>query len=236
MMSVILGMPPRPSGTGGAPGVTSGVPWRAVARAWTVMALLLALANSVNVLSYLREVERAGRHVPPWQPITWEGSSAVAILLTAPIVYAALALAPPGAGRWVRCILVQAPATVLFSGLHVFLMAMMRVAVYAAVGSHYRLAWVDFPYEYRKDLVTYLILGGLLWFLGGLARRPDAPTVSVSPSFDIRDGARTIRAPVEEPLVAGQSRAGRRADRGGVGRFRSQPGRGRDRAAVAAFP
>jgi len=94
---------------------------------------------------------------------------------------------------------VHAPATVVFSVTHVSAMWLARIAIFAARGHRY--GRPDFIYEYRKDLLGYLILLGLIWMAREIERRNAPAAASPSPVFDIKDGARVIRAPVGEILA-----------------------------------
>ena len=66
----------------------------------------------------------------------------------------------------------------------------------------------ELPYEYRKDLLAFVVIGGVFWLL---ARRPVAPATRPPPppsrrlapaTFDIRDGASILRVAMGEILAA----------------------------------
>jgi DNA-binding LytR/AlgR family response regulator len=108
-------------------------------------------------------------------------------------------LAPPRRGAWLRFALIHIPTTVIFSGVHVFSMWMIRIAIYAALGLKY--GTLDYVYEYRKDLLGYLIVGGLVWMFSELRRRPAPAAARPGAVFDIKDGSKVIRAPVADILA-----------------------------------
>jgi DNA-binding LytR/AlgR family response regulator len=82
--------------------------------------------------------------------------------------------------------------------------------VYLALGHHYD-APLDLGYEYPKDLRTYLTLAATLWLGGRVAAiwaRSDesqASSAAAPATFDIREGARTIRAHVPDIVAAGSA-------------------------------
>jgi hypothetical protein len=186
----------------------TGDDWRTFRRGLLVVAGLVVAFDTVNVFTTLQDRVGSGHPVSLWEPVIWEGSSGVVGIVLAPLVWAALRLAPPRRGGWLRFSLVHAPATLVVSALHVSGMVALRVAAYASVGAHYRFGGLArFPYEYRKDILSYVITAGVFWLVGEMARRrreeaaPQAP-----PTYDIREGARTIRARLED--IAAVSSAG----------------------------
>ena len=194
-------------GTSGVFGEMTGEDWRAVRRAILVYAVLVFCFDTVNVFTTLHDRAAVGHPVTAWEAAIWEYSSGVTELLFGPVVmFAALRLAPPASRGWFRFALVQAPASLIFSALHVGGMVALRIAIYATVGAHYVFGRGQFPYEYRKDLLSYVIGAGLFWLFGQLERQKTAGAVTERRTFDIRDGARTIRAPL--PDIAAVSSAG----------------------------
>jgi len=183
----------------GAGSVMDGAEWRVLRRVYAAMILVLVVSDTANVFSTMHDTIVQGRHIA-WQlPTIWESTSALGFLVAAPIVYAAARMAPPRRGGWIRFGLVHAPATVVFSVTHVSAMWLARIAIFAARGHRY--GRPDFIYEYRKDLLGYLILLGLIWMAREIERRNAPAAASPSPVFDIKDGARVIRAPVGEILA-----------------------------------
>jgi hypothetical protein len=192
-------------GTSGAASVTSG---RAV-RAWLAVMALLALNVFVNVTTQMDDAHRRGVTLPIALPLALEITSAAAAIIAAAIVFAAVRLAPPGRGPIWRTIGVHLGGSLAFSAAHVGLMTLLRTLVFAAAGRTYPWSPQELPYEYRKDLLAYVVIGGVFWLL---ARRPPpapAPPTGItrvdatSPAtFDIRDGASMLRVPVVEILAA----------------------------------
>ena len=135
-------------------------------RAYGVAVGLITVVDVVNVLSALHDAVRRGEHLAAWEPITWEATSGVAELLAYPLIYIALRLAP-AQGRWGRALLVHSVSTLVFSALHVALMMALRIAIYRTQGFHYRVESGAVPYEYRKDLLAYLVLAGVFHLITG---------------------------------------------------------------------
>jgi DNA-binding LytR/AlgR family response regulator len=124
-------------------------------------------------------------------------------------VVIALRIAPPGRGPWWRTLAVHAIGTLAFSVAHVMLMTLLRYVIFALAGGHYDFSLSELPYEYRKDLLSYLVIGGIFWLVArererlAQAAAPAAPPAAIGPaSFDIRDGASILRVPVGEILAA----------------------------------
>jgi hypothetical protein len=191
----------RGRGTSGVASGTNGALGGGLVRAYLAIAALVFLVDGVNVLTLLDDAHRRGEALTPWAPITWEFTSGVATLAVCAVIYGAIRLRPPGQGRWLSTLLVHAGGTVVFSGLHVGLMALLRFLI----DGGYRLEFSKLPYEYRKDVLAYLVLAGLFWLFARPARAgaqpPQAAVVPVlAPTFDIVDGARTLRVPAHDIL------------------------------------
>ena len=191
-------------GTSGAFSGTSG--FALTLGAWALAAALMGLVTFVNVMTILDDARRRGLHMPLALPLTLEVTSAVAALASLVIVVIALRIAPPGRGPWWRTLAVHAVGTLAFSVAHVTLMTLLRTAVFALAGHHYDFSFSELPYEYRKDLLSYLVIGGIFWLVARERERrlvPAAAAAAVGPAtFDIRDGASILRVPVREILAA----------------------------------
>ena len=168
--------------------------WR---RAYLAIAVLTGAIDTVNVFTVLSDSERYGTHLARWEPIVWEGTSGLATLVACGIAYRALRIALPGRARWPVTILVHGIGSLLFSVSHVALMTLARTAIYDAMGLRYRAALADWPYEYRKDIIAYILIAGLFWILG--RQHIVEPRVAPPPStFDIVDGTSLLRVAVAD--------------------------------------
>lgn len=175
----------------------NGTGWRSFVWGLGAIAVLVGAFNTINVMSVLH-----GRpDLAPIEPIIWEGSSWITFVSFAGIAWAALQLAPFSTWRRWRFAAVHLPALVLFSVLHVAGFMLIRVAVYAAAGSHYRGASVaNFPYEFGKDILGYVLAVLAFWFAARQAPQGAAPQ-PVSDTFDIRDGAKLNRVKLADILA-----------------------------------
>lgn len=195
--------------TGGCDARTSGGTLLALAPAYLAIAVFIFLVNSVNALSQLDDAARSGRALAAWIPISKEVSSAISVMLACGLVYLAMRLATPGRAGWLRLALVQALGSIAFSGVHQEVMTGLRIVIFAAHGRSYHRPplLADLLYEYRKDLVAYAIIAGLFWLFRAPGLRAPAPgperQLDETPpapgetTFDIVDGAKTLRVPVE---------------------------------------
>lgn len=186
-------------GTSGAPaGISGKAEIRAFWLGMAAIALLVAAFNLVNVMSVLHDRP----DLPPIEPIIWEGSSWVTFMLSAPIIWLALRLAPLSVRpRWRLAL--HLPAVVLFSLVHVVGFMLIRKAAYAMAGGDYLPSLLgSFLYEFRKDVLGYaLALLAFHWAARHLALRAFSPAADGAQLFDIRDGARLTRVPLGEILA-----------------------------------
>lgn len=182
------------AGLNSAPGVTTRL--SPVMRAALVIAAFVGLVTTFNIFTAIHDAAEHGQILAPWEPTTWEYTSGVATLLSCGIVYWAIRLAPPGRTGWPRFVMMHAAASLGFSSLHVLGMNAMRVAIYASLGRRYTFDEAGFWYEYRKDLVAYVICAAVFWFFTREAA--PATTSNGRRMIDIRDGKRLLRVPIDE--------------------------------------
>jgi DNA-binding LytR/AlgR family response regulator len=180
--------------TSGAPGGTSGDAgfWRGL----SIIVALLAAVCTVNVLSNLHDASRIGRALPVWEPIAWEGTSAVTNLIGVMAIWLAVKLAPP-TGRWARFAGIHVLGSLAYSAIHVGGMVPLRALIYALAGQHYVFAAGDVLYEYRKDVLAYVGFAAIFWLAPRLtARAEPPPTATRVEVFEIVEGTRLLRVPV----------------------------------------
>jgi len=192
--------------TSGAPAGTSGARRGLLLRAYLAITGVAILVACINVMTQLDDARRFGRTLSPAAVATWELSSAAAMLLASAVIYWTVRLAPVRRGRLAATLAIHAAASIVFSALHVGVMVLIRRALYAAAGSRYDFALSQWPYEYRKDLLTYIALAGVFWAAGWLARGAAAPGALQAappavPTFDIQDGGSIYRVTVREILA-----------------------------------
>jgi DNA-binding LytR/AlgR family response regulator len=175
--------------------------WRASPRgrllaAWALFAAVMAVDLAVNAASVVEEYVRSGRPLAAWKAWTWEGTSAFAWLMLAPLVFLAVrTLRPPRVGL-AAALAAHALMTVPVSLAHVGTMLAARFAVYAAAGERYTPVqpWAGMLfYEYRKDAVSYVLIAGMFWLID-LALRPSPPARAShgeARRIEVRDRSRT---------------------------------------------
>lgn len=190
--------------TTGASAGTNG-PSNDFLRGWVVIAAVAVVVTVVNALTVQVDAPQVAR----WKPWVWEATSAVSILVAAGIAWWTARRAPPDdsvlADGWRSIGLFAATHLIgllVFSIVHVAGFVVLRQAAYAAVGAGpYEFDGLAerFVYELRKDTLSYSAFVATFW----LARRlRQVRTTTIRPvSFDIRDGARIIRAPLDDILA-----------------------------------
>jgi DNA-binding LytR/AlgR family response regulator len=178
----------------GAVGVTKRL--SPVARALLVIAAFVLLVTTFDIFTAIHDAAEHGSALAAWEPATWEYTSGVATLACCAIVYWAVRLAPPGRTGWLRFAAIHVVASFAFSALHILLMNAMRVFIYAALDRYYQFGEAGFWYEYRKDLIAYVICAAIFWFFTREAATQAASTTRRI--VDIRDGKRLLRVPIEE--------------------------------------
>lgn len=198
------------SGTNGAASGTNGrraslarADRRDLILGWTIILGITAAFMVVNSLTVMTD----SPSLRPWAPWVWEGTSALSLglLIWLPWlagVFAPTALLNDGWRARGRFLALHLGAAFLYSLLHVGLMVAMRHGVYATLGETYDYGppVERFIYEFRKDLLSYGLFVGVFWSVRSLREARETPIRPVS--FDIRDGARLIRAPLDDILAA----------------------------------
>jgi DNA-binding LytR/AlgR family response regulator len=179
-------------------GGLSGAERGALTAGYLVSALIAAFICTFNVLTRVHDFPEQG----VLRPLILEGSSFPCVLLAFPIPAAvALWMARRRPGLW-RMAQVNIPAAALFFVVHVGGFTLVRMAAFPVllhgtyhVGSLTR----DGPYEMVKDVLAYAIsVAGFRVLLGWTARLAPERLPGV---FDIRDGQRLVRAPLESILA-----------------------------------
>jgi len=174
----------------------------AAASAFLTVAALVAAVDTVNIFSTIHDAAERGQTLPLWMPAVWEYTSAVATLLCSPLIYAAVRFAGPSAKPWALFVGVHAGTSLIFSSLHIVLMNAMRVAIYAAVDRHYPFGEAGFWYEYRKDLIAYLVIGSIFWLFTSARIFAGAAAPTGGRFTDIQDGKRLIRVRIDDIAAA----------------------------------
>jgi hypothetical protein len=174
---------------------------------WLIYAAVAAVALAigfVNALSIADDIARRGAVYDVRTPLIWEMTSIAVILVLAPVLLAAVRRIR-GTPRWpVRIALVIA-VIVGFSAVHITGMVGLRKLVLWLLGGAYdfRFSLATVLYEFRKDIVTCLLIGGGMWLIDSRREAQQAQS-SVAPAIAgaspaaphmvwLRDGTTRIR-------------------------------------------
>ena len=160
-------------------------------------AVLSVGVGLVNAFSLAQDAARRGAPYDLGTPLLGEMTSILVIILLAPLLVATVRsirpapVAPHSAAR-------AALAIVAFSALHIIgMVALRKLLMWAAGGSYdFHLSWPTVMYEFRKDIMTALLIGTTLWlydgYRDGAARQ--APRDTPAPAtLWLRDGASRVR-------------------------------------------
>jgi len=130
---------------------------------WAAWWLLNAVANSI-VTSL--DLERRQIAFQPWEPWTWELSSAVMIFAILPAVLTFERRFPFHFGTWRKVLPWHVLGSVAFSVAHVVGMVGIRKLVYAEMGERYDFGNVprEMFYEFLKDARTYIGILVVVYF------------------------------------------------------------------------
>ncbi len=140
--------------------------------------LLFGVLAGINSTSVLMEYARRGHAIEPWEPFTWEYTSAAGMLLLIPLILYAERRWPFTRDSWKAAATVHVGATVPFSLLHVGTMVGLRKMIYALQGRIYDFGNVpvEMLYEYRKDFVSYFFILGIVYAWRAIRQRQSGAT------------------------------------------------------------
>ncbi len=190
----------KPAGTSGWPGGIDRGDWKVFA-AIAAIAIIIAI---VNALSAAQDVAKNGGPYDPGRFLLWELSSVAVILLSLPIIVLAVRRMRRTPGLPLRAG-IAVIALLAFATVHITGMVWIRKLVLWLAGSAYDFGFSleRVLYEFRKDVVTCLLLAGTVWLIDSrrelLRERkrvaPVAPTSEPETpgSIWLRDGTSRIR-------------------------------------------
>ena len=180
----------------------SGDERRSIVRAWLLGIGLIATICIVNILTIQHDDPDLGA-LPP---VIWEGSSALVTLAIFAIPAAMALWTHRSRPRWWQAAPVHLVAVLAYSVLHVAgFVALRKLAYLVLLQQTYDFGDVsrEFPYELRKDILAYGI-AWIIFFLSLRQGRQHAAAALASPlraTFDIQDGARLVRVPIDDILA-----------------------------------
>jgi LytTr DNA-binding domain len=188
----------RPRGASGwLAGITGGD--------WLLYGVFAAVALGIGIVNALSKAQDVAWHGGVYDlrtPLLWEMTSIATILLLGPLLFIAVRRIRRLPG-WPLRIALTIAGIAVFSALHIAGMVGLRKFVLWLAGSSYdfRFSVETLIYEFRKDVVTCLLIGGPLWLID--SRReveqlratpvPANPPQAVPHMVWLRDGSTRIR-------------------------------------------
>jgi DNA-binding LytR/AlgR family response regulator len=201
-----------PKGTRGGLRGISGADWLFYG---AVAAISLGV-GVVNALSRAQDAAWRGGVYDLRTPLFWELSSIVTIIAVVPMLFVAVRRMRHVRG-WPLRVGLAVAAIIVFSTLHVAgMVALRKLVMFLAGGTYdFHLSVATLIYEFRKDVVTCILLGSTMWLIdsrreirqAGLdATTPRANPASPAPEMVwLRDGSSRIRVEPREILTIGSA-------------------------------
>ncbi len=190
-----------PSGTNSAAQVAARIADRRAFWLCLVGVTLFVVAlNSVNVLTFMADNPGDSTRAV----IIGEATSAMSGLAMIWLPWLTVRRLPLNTRPWWRTLGIHLAVLVLFSLAHVAGFVLLRQLIWGALGETYDFGnWLErFPYELRKDAVSYSMIMLAFWLVRERMVRSPAPAPPSEPAtFDIRDGARLVRASTADILA-----------------------------------
>ena len=166
----------------------------------------------VNALSIAQDVSRHSGVYDLRTPLLWEMSSVIVIILIAPLLFVAVRGMRVASG-WLPRLGLAIAAMIAFSTLHIAGMVGLRKVVMLLIGGFYdfHFSLGTLVYEFRKDVITCLLIGGALWLIDSRreaqqlrqmqSSAPDARLSKKAHMVWLRDGSSRIRIEPAEILL-----------------------------------
>jgi LytTr DNA-binding domain-containing protein len=190
----------RPAGTSGwLRGITG-----EDRRVYAVVAAVAVVIGVVDALSTADDISRRSGVYDLSKPLLWDATSIFVIILLAPALLAVVRRIRREPGLAVRIALAIA-TIVAFSAVHITGMVGLRKLIMWLAGGAYdfRLSLATVLYEFRKDVVTCVLIGGGMWQMeirreAQRALQVMAPPSAANPpstpqTIWLRDGTSSIR-------------------------------------------
>jgi len=164
----------------------------------SAIAVVVGVVNTLDVIGTVKMRPEFGI----LEPILWESTAGLAILIAALIPWTLLKYAPIERKPVWRTALLYLICAPFFSVVHVATFLPMRMLAYWAAGSHYDFGPLIPGLEYEASRNVFGYFGSLsaFWFAARFLERPQALPAGKR-LFDIRDGARLVRVPIHDILA-----------------------------------
>jgi hypothetical protein len=201
-----------PAGTSGGFRGISGADWLFYG---AVAAISLGI-GIVNAFSAAQDAAWRGGTYDLRTPLFWELSSIVTIIAVAPVLFVAVRRMRHVL-QWPRRIGLAVAAIIVFSALHIAGMVGLRKAVMFLAGGAYdfHFSVATLIYEFRKDVMTCVLIGGALWLIDSRREARQARSDAAAPGMDpasaapemiwLRDGSSRIRIEPRDILTIGSA-------------------------------
>lgn len=188
---------------------------RVLRRFLAIAAVFMLAVAAVNASSFVTDAARFGLPVPPVEPWLLEYTSIAVILALMPLLALWERRFPIEPGNWRILVPAHIAGSLVYSGLHVAGMILLRKVVFAVLFERpydfFDEPLTDLVYEYRKDALTYALALMILTILRAVEElRRDAATARAEARttgrVTLKSGGRTIMldaAAVEWARAAG---------------------------------
>jgi hypothetical protein len=186
-------------GLASTPGVTELYGRRALLAGLAAQGIIVAIVNTLDVIALHRMKPELGVLLPA----LWEATAGITVLLATLIPWVLLKYAAIERRPLWQAVSITILCAPLFSIVHVASFVGLRMAIYAADGLRYDFGPVipGFEYEASRDIFGYLGAFAVFWMAARYMRRQQPVASSGLRLFDIRDGARLVRVPINDILA-----------------------------------
>ncbi|MBR1122568.1 LytTR family transcriptional regulator DNA-binding domain-containing protein [Bradyrhizobium lablabi] len=189
----------KPPGTSGWP--------RGATGDWLIYAAVAAVAIVIGIVGALSTADDIARHGGVYDirpPLLWDMTSIAVIILLTPVMLAVVRRIRREPALTIRIALAIA-TIIVFSAVHITgMVALRKLIMWLAGGAYdFRFSLATVLYEFRKDVVTCVLIGGGMWLIDSRreAQRvlevetPPQPAgqAPTSQTIWLRDGTRSIR-------------------------------------------
>src|SRR5215470_4484374 len=173
-------------------------------RIYASIAAVAIVVGTVGAFSAADDIARRGGVYDVSKPLLWDMTSIFVIILLTPALLAIIRRIRREPALAFR-ITLAAATIVIFSAVHIAGMVGLRKLIMWLAGGGYdfRFSLATVLYEFRKDVVTCILIGGTMWLMEGrreaqralqvMAPPPAANPPSTPQTIWLRDGAKSIR-------------------------------------------